>query len=283
MKTIVVTTAVLLTAGVIPAHAGVTVRCDIVDNRNNALHWDYAIYNHGDNASQITFTKNGNQISGGSGLWSVLYDNVNKSVTLVYIDDPRYRIAYANKYASNAGAAALYIGQAVLGRGRCAVQSASYAPPPPPVQTYDPPIQASAPAPDPQGAVQLLSDGHGTYMVDGVFNGSRTVRMVLDTGATYVSIPQEVADALMRDGTLSSGDLISTGTFTLADGSTHQEFEVRLKSISVGGVTATDVMASISPGDGAILLGQSFLRKFESWSIDNDSQQLRLGASRSAP
>jgi hypothetical protein len=37
----------------------------------------------------------------------------------------------------------------------------------------------------------------------------------------------------------------------------------------VGNREATNVTASIAPTKGALLLGQSFLRQFGSWSIDN--------------
>jgi hypothetical protein len=37
------------------------------------------------------------------------------------------------------------------------------------------------------------------------------------------------------------------------------------------------------PGGGPVLLGQTFLQRFQSWSIDNDRKLLMLGALRAAP
>jgi hypothetical protein len=40
--------------------------------------------------------------------------------------------------------------------------------------------------------------------------------------------------------------------------------------------TLNDVIGSIAPVEGGLLLGQSFLRRFKSWSIDNQRQTLIL-------
>ena len=53
---------------------------------------------------------------------------------------------------------------------------------------------------------------------------------------------------------------------------------VKLHSLAIGGVTLTDVPAALSE-DETFLLGQSFLSKFKSWSIDNRRHVLTLHAS----
>ena len=92
--------------------------------------------------------------------------------------------------------------------------------------------------------------------------------MMLDSGAGDVSLPLAVAKLLVAAGTLTKADYIGDGIYVLADGRRIKEPQYRLRSVTVGGYTMTNVQASI--GDGSeILLGQSFLGRLASWSIDN--------------
>lgn len=54
---------------------------------------------------------------------------------------------------------------------------------------------------------------------------------------------------------------------------------VRLHSLRVGGIEIHDVIASVAPQAGSLLLGQSFLSRFASWSIDNGKHVLVLSQS----
>jgi hypothetical protein len=53
-----------------------------------------------------------------------------------------------------------------------------------------------------------------------------------------------------------------------------QRFSIR--SLKVGDNTLENVTGSIAPGARGLLLRQSFLRRFKSWSIDNQNQALIL-------
>jgi len=50
----------------------------------------------------------------------------------------------------------------------------------------------------------------------------------------------------------------------------------------VGGVEIRNVIGSVAPEEGDLLLGQSFLSKLSSWSIDNDRHLLLLNESQKA-
>jgi hypothetical protein len=50
-----------------------------------------------------------------------------------------------------------------------------------------------------------------------------------------------------------------------------------IRSLKVGNATLESVAASIAPVTGSLLLGQSFLGRFGSWSLDNTSHTLILG------
>ncbi len=91
-----------------------------------------------------------------------------------------------------------------------------------------------------------------------------------------MSIPDEVARELERAGKLERGDFIGTRTYVLADGSKVPSRRVLLRELTVGGQTVSNVTASIGRPGSPPLLGQSFLSKFASWTLDNERNVLVL-------
>ena len=81
---------------------------------------------------------------------------------------------------------------------------------------------------------------------------------------------------LVRTGTIEDADMLETKTYTLADGSTKDAQTFRIRSLEVGDQVLENVIGSVSDVNGPLLLGQSFLRNFKSWSIDNSRQVLVL-------
>jgi predicted aspartyl protease len=51
---------------------------------------------------------------------------------------------------------------------------------------------------------------------------------------------------------------------------------VGLAALPIGMATVENVTAAIAPVQGSLLLGQSFLNRFSSWSIDNTKHVLIL-------
>jgi clan AA aspartic protease (TIGR02281 family) len=117
--------------------------------------------------------------------------------------------------------------------------------------------------------VPLQQDGSGVYVIAATINASTTMPFVLDTGASDISIPRNVAVKLAHNGTLSGVDYKGDGIFTLADGGQHKHPMFRLRSVTVGGITVNDVMCSVDTDAATPLLGQTFLSRLGSWSIDN--------------
>jgi len=109
----------------------------------------------------------------------------------------------------------------------------------------------------------------GVFVLPATVNGSSTAYFIVDSGAANVQIPEELAEELKRNGTLTEADSLGQRRFTLADGSGLQQRIVRLRSIKIGERTMENVMASVSPARSRALLGQSFLRRLSSWKIDN--------------
>ena len=81
---------------------------------------------------------------------------------------------------------------------------------------------------------------------------------------------------LMRTNTVSQQDFLGQQTYVLADGSKVPSHRFRIRSLKVGNKTIENVTASIASVNATILLGQSFLGKFKSWSVDNEQHILIL-------
>jgi gag-polyprotein putative aspartyl protease len=125
--------------------------------------------------------------------------------------------------------------------------------------------------------VPMVSDG-GTFRVPVTINGQLTVKFVIDSGAADVSVPADVVMTLVRTGTITDADFLGKQTYQLADGSTVPSQQFVIRSLRVGDETLENVVGSIAPVAGGLLLGQSFLSRFNTWSIDNHRQALILGS-----
>ena len=124
-------------------------------------------------------------------------------------------------------------------------------------------------------AVALKPSG-GTFLVPVTINNTVEMQFIVDSGASDVSIPADVVSVLMQTGTISDADFLGKRVYRLADGSTVPTPIFRIRSIRVGDRVLHDVTGSIALGSGGLLLGQSFLGRLRSWSIDNDRQLLVL-------
>lgn len=104
--------------------------------------------------------------------------------------------------------------------------------------------------------VVLKRNRAGHFVATGRIN-DQPVEFLLDTGATYVAVPAELAERL---------DLESVGSawFNTANGRVRGDLTV-LDEVSLGGFSAQDVRGSISPGltGDSALLGMSFLGRFD--------------------
>ncbi|MBW8190466.1 retroviral-like aspartic protease family protein [Neiella marina] len=110
--------------------------------------------------------------------------------------------------------------------------------------------------------LELVRNRAGHYIAPGEINGV-AVQFLLDTGATYLSIPQHIADqAGLRQGKAS---VVSTANGRIRVYRTIAD-EVRL-----GGLQRRQVEAFINPAEqgGVVLLGMSFLKYFQWRQIDD--------------
>jgi len=151
---------------------------------------------------------------------------------------------------------------------------------------YAVPFADAAPrAPKPAAAatateeVALKAEG-GALLVPVEINDSVKLDFMLDSGASVVTIPADVAMTLIRTGTLTRDDYLGRETFQLADGRKVPSTILRIRTLKVGDIVVHDVQASVTDSKGSLLLGQTFLARLSTWSIDNARHVLVLGPER---
>lgn len=122
--------------------------------------------------------------------------------------------------------------------------------------------------------VQLTEVG-GVYYLP-VTIGNLTKDFILDSGASDVLISQEIEKKLIESKIITKSNYLSSSLYKIADGSIIECRRLLLPEIKIGNYIVKNVIASINSSGNTLLLGKSFLDKFQSWTIDNSKQILKL-------
>jgi len=112
----------------------------------------------------------------------------------------------------------------------------------------------------------------GAFVVPVVLNGVISAKFIVDSGAADVSITEDMVSDLMKSGTMTGADLLGSKAYMLADGTMLRGEIYRMASVRIGGMVMQDVTVRIAAANSSLLLGQSFLRRLKSWSLDNARQ-----------
>ena len=105
--------------------------------------------------------------------------------------------------------------------------------------------------------LKIYPDSLGMYFVPGEINGRET-QFLVDTGASFVTLSGRTARGLDIDyqslGRRSSAWTASEAAVAV--------WQIRLDSVSIGGIEVSNVEATVIPGDQPreVLLGNSFLQ-----------------------
>jgi len=117
--------------------------------------------------------------------------------------------------------------------------------------------------------IVLSAESGGHFFSNGTING-KTVRFLVDTGATNVSMSAEDADRIGIDYKNGQRGMSRTANGVIP------VYRANLTSVRVGDVVVYNVDATIVPGQMAyVLLGNSFLTRFQ-MRRDNDKLTLEL-------
>jgi serine/threonine protein kinase len=131
-----------------------------------------------------------------------------------------------------------------------------------------------SPAPDPTSAnpriINLIKTDAGLYEIPVTINNVLKLNFLLDSGASFVSIPVDVASTLLKTNTITKEDWIGSISVSLADGSVQNVQKIKLREINFGNdIVLTDVECLVShSADAPLLLGQNVLKRFGSIRID---------------
>lgn len=116
---------------------------------------------------------------------------------------------------------------------------------------------------------KVYADDRGMFRSVGTING-RTVRFLLDTGATTVAMNKSQARQLGVDYRMKGERIVVSTASANVKG-----YRVRLKSVSLGNIKQRNVEAMVIDGDhpGPILLGMSFLGKLK---VEKDGNAMTI-------
>lgn len=106
------------------------------------------------------------------------------------------------------------------------------------------------------GEVVLNRNRAGHYVASGRING-QPVTFLLDTGATRVSVPEQLASRLGLARGVEQKTMTANGVISV--------YATQLDSVQLGGIKLRGVSASINPfmPDDTVLLGMSFMQHLE--------------------
>ena len=118
--------------------------------------------------------------------------------------------------------------------------------------------QAHAAPATPKSSITLSADSRGHFVTTGLINGG-SVRFLVDTGATFVSLPAAEARRLGIDYLKGERARVQTANGVAT------AYRIRLDSVTIGDVALNGIDAVVSENSGMemTLLGMSFLNRME--------------------
>ena len=138
-------------------------------------------------------------------------------------------------------------------------------------------LPLSTPRPMTHTEIPLQESPGGSDYLPVRVNRTLSVPFALDTGSEPGQIPLDVYLVLMRNGSISPSDGRGSVTLINADGSSRKARRFVIHELKVGDRIVTKVLGTVSSPDTTPLLGQSFLRRLGSYTIDNQRHVLSLG------
>ena len=122
--------------------------------------------------------------------------------------------------------------------------------------------------------VPIIRRVGGTFNVDCSVNGL-ALNMIFDTGASDVSISKVEADFMLKNNYLSKDDIKGKQYYQTADGGISEGTVITLKEVRIGDAVLHNVDASVVKSQKApLLLGESVLQKFGTFTVDNINSKL---------
>lgn len=123
-------------------------------------------------------------------------------------------------------------------------------------------------------SVALQKHDAGTFYMDGALQGYGDLRMLLDTGSSYLVIPERILAELKSRGDAEfSRDLRGT----MADGSVRIIPVYRLAGLRIGeDCWVHDIEAAVFPGDTRPILGMNILARLAPFTMSTEPPALAV-------
>jgi clan AA aspartic protease (TIGR02281 family) len=103
------------------------------------------------------------------------------------------------------------------------------------------------------------------------------LHFIFDTGASDVTISMVEATFMMKNGYLSSSDVVGSQRYMDANGDVSVGTIINIKNVTFGGLDLNNVRASVVRNQKApLLLGQSVLGRLGKIEIDNSNNVLKI-------
>jgi clan AA aspartic protease (TIGR02281 family) len=120
--------------------------------------------------------------------------------------------------------------------------------------------------------VALRKHDAGTFYVDGAIQGYGDLRMLVDTGSSYLVISQMILDDLLKAGDARYARQLEG---TMADGSTRVIPVYRLSALRLGdNCWIDDIEAAVLPGQTRAILGMNVLARLAPFTFSAAPPQL---------
>ena len=129
--------------------------------------------------------------------------------------------------------------------------------------------------PSAEGEIPLRKSG-GVYEARILLNDDVATYFIIDSGASDLTVSEDVFKMMMRNGSLQASDIKETATYRIANGQSVRGTVFNMKKVTIGALTLTNVRAVVLPGADSPLLGQSFLRRLGSWKINSQRNVLEV-------
>lgn len=125
-----------------------------------------------------------------------------------------------------------------------------------------------------EGVIEAESIG-GVFRTEVSLNGVVNIDMIIDSGASEVSISPDVASTIIRSGTVEEDDWLDSKTYVFADGSRAKSKRFNLDTIKIGNHTIRNVAVSISNDiESPLLLGQNVLSRLGEVTFDYENSRI---------
>jgi uncharacterized protein YgiM (DUF1202 family) len=122
-----------------------------------------------------------------------------------------------------------------------------------------------------------LSRKNGVFNIPVELNEALRVYSLFEEGASDITVSPDVAQTLIKSGTIKDMDWLSGGAFDFADGTTAPSERFRLKSVKIGSKVAYNIPCRISGYmQVPMILGKNVLTRMGNYSFDEKNGVLTI-------